>query len=313
VRGVHNGPAPQRARELKSAKGLPMPDFIEPALATQNDTPPNGERWVHEIKLDGYRFQAHVHEGRVKFFTRRGHDFRSLFRRASAIAMMHSEPRQLMRIALGSGSIGSSSIRAEPDVSKVGQNRGMHMSDTANSFSLSTRRWLLGGLVSGLLALCFGGVAAAEEVKQIKLTEKHIQGFMAASKDMARLYDGADPDKPDPKVDAQAAAVAKKNGFASLAEYDGASMNISMIMFGIDPRTKKFTEPPDQIKKQIAALKIDKSVSEAEKKEELAELEAALKNAKPVQFKENVALVLKYFDKLAPLMPEQDSNLRPAD
>ena len=114
-------------------------------------------------------------------------------------------------------------------------------------------------------------------------------------------------------MDAQAAAVAKKNGFASLAEYDDASMNISMIMFGIDPQTKKFTEPPDQIKKQIAALKIDKSVSEAEKKEDLAELEAALKNAKPVQFKENVALVLKYFDKLAPLMPEQDSNLRPAD
>jgi hypothetical protein len=34
---------------------------------------------------------------------------------------------------------------------------------------------------------------------------------------------------------AQAAAVAKKNGFASLAEYDDASMNISMIMSGIDP------------------------------------------------------------------------------
>jgi hypothetical protein len=189
-----------------------------------------------------------------------------------------------------------------------------HMSLIRNGYTVSAR-WELGVLFSALLALALfdPGAATAQEVKQIKLTEKHIQGFMAASKDMARLYDGADPDKPDPKVDAQAAAVAKKNGFASLAEYDGASMNISMIMFGIDPQTKKFTEPPDQIKKQIAALKIDKSVSEAEKKEELAELEAALKNAKPIQFKENVALVLKYFDKLAPLMPEQDSNLRPAD
>ena len=54
------------------------------------------------------------------------------------------------------------------------------------------------------------------------------------------------------------------------------------------------------------------SISEAEKKEDLEELEAALKNAKPIQFKENIALVLKYFDKLAPLIPEQDSN-RPAD
>jgi hypothetical protein len=189
-----------------------------------------------------------------------------------------------------------------------------HMSPIRNAYAVSARWEFLGLLFSALLTLALfdPGAASAQEVKQIKLTEKHIQGFMAASKDMARLYDAADPDKPDPKVDAQAAAVAKKNGFASLAEYDGASMNISMIMFGIDPQTKKFTEPPDQIKKQIAALKIDKSVSEAEKKEDLAELEAALKNAKPVQFKENIALVLKYFDNLAPLMPEQDSN-RPAD
>jgi hypothetical protein len=42
-------------------------------------------------------------------------------------------------------------------------------------------------------------------------------------------------------------------------------------------------------------------------------MEAALKNAKPVQFKENIALVLKHFDQLAPIMQEQDSKLRPAD
>jgi hypothetical protein len=81
---------------------------------------------------------------------------------------------------------------------------------------------------------------------------------MAASKDMAKLYDDSNSDKPDPKVEAQAEAVAKKNGFASLAEYDDVSMNISMIMSGIDPQTKKFTEPPEQIKKEIAALKADK-------------------------------------------------------
>jgi hypothetical protein len=67
-------------------------------------------------------------------------------------------------------------------------------------------------------------------------------------------------------VEAQAAAVAKKHGFASLAQYDDVSMNITMIMSGIDPQTKKFTEPPDQIKSEIAALKADKSLPEAEKK-----------------------------------------------
>ena len=178
-----------------------------------------------------------------------------------------------------------------------------------------TRRGLLGALFSALLALASfdPGAATAQEAKQIKLTDKHIQGFMAASKDMAKLYASANPDKPDPKVEAQAAAVAKKNGFASLDEYDNASMNISMIMAGIDPQTKKFAEPPEQLKKQIADLKADKSVPEAEKKEDLAQLDAALKNAKPIQFKENIALVLKNYDKLAPLMDEQGSGPRPAD
>jgi hypothetical protein len=162
-------------------------------------------------------------------------------------------------------------------------------------------------------ALLHPGATAAQEVKQIKLTEKHIQGFVGAAKDMARLYAGANPDQPNPKVEAQAAAVAKKNGFASLGEYDDASMNISLIMAGIDPQTKKFTEPPEQLKKQIAELKADKSVPEAEKKEDLAQLDAALKNAKPVQFKENIALVLKHYNQLAPLMEEQGSGPRPAD
>jgi hypothetical protein len=189
------------------------------------------------------------------------------------------------------------------------------MSFIKNGYAVSTRRRFLGLLFFAVLALVLfvPRMATAEEMKQIKLTEKQIQGFMAAYEDMAKLYDDANADKPDPKVEAQAAALAKKNGFASVAEYDDVSTNIMMIMSGIDPQTKKFTEPPEQIKHEIAALKADKSVSEAEKKEGLAELEAALKIAKPIQFKENITLVLKYFDQLVPFVQGHDSILRPAD
>jgi hypothetical protein len=185
-----------------------------------------------------------------------------------------------------------------------------------NGCVVSTHRGFLGVLFSALLALAvFGlGAAPAQDVKQIKLTDKHIQGLMAAYEDMAKLYDGAESDKPeDPKVEAQAAAIAKKNGFASLAQYEDVLANITMIMSGIDPQTKKATEPPEQIKNEIAALKADKSVPEAEKKEGLTQLEVALKMARRIQFKENIALVLKYFDQLVPIMQEQDSKLRPAD
>jgi hypothetical protein len=192
---------------------------------------------------------------------------------------------------------------------------GSAMSLIRNGYAVCTRRGFLGVLCSALLAFALFNTdsATAQEVRQIKLTEKQIQGFMAAYEDMAKVYDGANQDKPDLKVEAQAAAVAKKNGFASLAQYDDVLTNITMIMSGIDPQTKKFTEPPEQIKNEIAALKADKSIPEAEKKEGLAQLEAALKIAKPIQFKENIALVLKYFDQLAPFMQAQDSTLRPAD
>jgi hypothetical protein len=186
------------------------------------------------------------------------------------------------------------------------------MSLIRNGYAVSPRRRFLGLLFFVVLGLVLfvPRAATAQDVKQIKLTEKQLQGFMAAYEDIAKLYEGAESDKPeDPKVEAQAAALAKKNGFASLAQYDDVLTNITMILSGIDPQTKKFTEPPEQIKNEIAALKADKSVPEAEKKEGLAKLEAALKVAKPVQFKENIALVLKYYDQLAPFMQEP----RPAD
>ena len=181
------------------------------------------------------------------------------------------------------------------------------MSLIRNGYPVPTSRGFPGVLFSALLALAlfYPGAATAQEVKQIKLTEKHIQSFIAAFTDMAKIYNGLNSDNPDPKVEAQVEAVAKKNGFASLTELEDVSMNITMIMSGTDPQTKKFTELPEQIKKEIAALKTDKTVPEAEKKENLVELQAALKTAKPIQFKENIALVLKYFDRLPPLMQEQ--------
>ena len=181
------------------------------------------------------------------------------------------------------------------------------MSLNRSRYALSRRWGLLGVLFSALLALApvHPSVATAQEVKQIKLTEKHMQGFIAVSDSVAQLYDGASQDKPDPKLEAQAEALVKKNGFASLDEYDNVSINIAIIMSGIDPQTKMFTEPPEQIKQQIDAIKSDRSVPEAQKKEDLEQLGIALNSAKPIQFKENIALVLRHFDKLAELMQGQ--------
>ncbi|MFZ2140376.1 MAG: hypothetical protein WAV78_26200, partial [Xanthobacteraceae bacterium] len=86
---------------------------------------------------------------------------------------------------------------------------------------------------------------------------------------------------------------------------DDVSTNIAIVLSGIDQQTKTFTEPPDQIKKEINSIKANKAIPEAQKREDLAQLEAAVKDARPIQFKENIAMVLKYFDQLPSLYQEE--------
>src|SRR5690606_16104155 len=40
---------------------------------------PTGSRWLHEIKFDGYRLQAHISGGRAKLLTRSGLDWTEKF------------------------------------------------------------------------------------------------------------------------------------------------------------------------------------------------------------------------------------------
>lgn len=64
----------------------PYPGFIPPALATAAGRVPRGERWIHEIKFDGYRVQVHLRDAAVKVFTRRGHDWTNRFRKIASDA-----------------------------------------------------------------------------------------------------------------------------------------------------------------------------------------------------------------------------------
>jgi bifunctional non-homologous end joining protein LigD len=61
----------------------PFPGFIESALATSVERVPSGERWIHEIKFDGYRVQVHRANEATKVFTRRGHDWTKRFKKVA--------------------------------------------------------------------------------------------------------------------------------------------------------------------------------------------------------------------------------------
>ena len=71
----------------KDGSKAPLPGFVEPMLATLTKSPPTGDRWLHEIKFDGYRLQAHIEDGKVSLWTRGGLDWTAKFGKAVAEAL----------------------------------------------------------------------------------------------------------------------------------------------------------------------------------------------------------------------------------
>jgi bifunctional non-homologous end joining protein LigD len=86
------GKAAKKAAPAKGSKGGskerpkaratrhdPMPTEIKPCLATLVDHVPEGERWLHEIKWDGYRLIAFIENGKVRLATRNGLNWTARF------------------------------------------------------------------------------------------------------------------------------------------------------------------------------------------------------------------------------------------
>lgn len=111
------------ARVLAGAKPSPFPGFIKPCLATSRGQVTSARGFVHELKLDGYRIQAHLRDGHVTLYTRTGLDWTNRF---PAIAA------DVGRLPAGKlvidGEVISADARGRPDFSALQDDlkRGRH-------------------------------------------------------------------------------------------------------------------------------------------------------------------------------------------
>ena len=153
------------------------------------------------------------------------------------------------------------------------------------------------------------GQQQAPALKQIALTDKQLDGVLAAQKDMDAITEKLPENTaPDQKVIAQLEEVAKKHGFASYDDYENVIDNISLVLGGFDPTTKKYVGPEAVIKQQIAQIQADKSMPAKDKKEALDELNQALKTpALQVENKGNIELVARYYDKLIAALGDEEN------
>ncbi len=119
----------------------------------------------------------------------------------------------------------------------------------------------------------------APPLKQIALTDKQIDGVLAAQKDMdaitAKLPENTAPDQ---KLIAQLDDVAKKHGFGGYDDYNNVVDNISLVIGGFDPATKKYVGTEAVIKSQIAQVQADKKMPAKDKKEALDEPQRSAKD-----------------------------------
>ena len=145
-----------------------------------------------------------------------------------------------------------------------------------------------------LVALWAGlSVAAAQDVKQIKLTEDQVTRFIAAQADLAaiasKIQDAGE--KPDPALQTELEGIATKHGFSTFAELDDVAANISIVMAGLDTESGNFVDPVEALRKQRDDVQKDKTIPGADKKQLIDELSEAINTTPQLQYKENVDIV----------------------
>lgn len=100
----------------------PLPMFIAPCQASPAEEVPLGERWIHEIKQDGYRLQARLDHGAVTLRTRGGFDWTERFPGiAQAIAGLPADTALLDGDAVVLAADGVSDFAALQDALSLGR------------------------------------------------------------------------------------------------------------------------------------------------------------------------------------------------
>jgi hypothetical protein len=157
--------------------------------------------------------------------------------------------------------------------------------------------------------------AAAQEFKQIELTDTMVTSFIAAQKDFAplagKLAEGGET--PDSELTKQLEDIAKKHGFASFAEFEDVGANITIILDGLDRASGAYTDPVEKMKKELDEIKADDSIPPEDKKLAVDDLTQEIAAAKPLEHKGNIEVVKKHIAAIEELIPEEAGESGPED
>ena len=156
---------------------------------------------------------------------------------------------------------------------------------------------VVGGLVGGSApGAAQAGPPPAPEIRQIRLTEKQVVSFLGAQKDLIAITAKLEAagDSIDEKLQKELDDIGRKHGFKDFADFEEIRANVMMVLAGIDPDTGEYSDPIELIKKDIEAIKADKTLTDEDRKAQLEEMQDALREMQPLKYKENIEVVKKY-------------------
>ncbi len=135
--------------------------------------------------------------------------------------------------------------------------------------------------------------ADTENFEQIQLTDAQVKGYIAASPKLTELFDRMDQAEtnPDPKLDAELEATAKKHGFKNYDELETVGSNISFVLSGINEEDGSFREPLEVLQEELDAVEADASIAAEEKAQLIASIKESIALTPKLQFPENVDVV----------------------
>jgi hypothetical protein len=134
-------------------------------------------------------------------------------------------------------------------------------------------------------------------VKQIPLTERQIQGAIAAAPGVKETTEIAKEgiNELRPATVAKLDAVAKEHGLASYEEFLLVWNNLSLVESGFDRMSRKYIGRTALTKLQIAKIKADMTMSAEDKRDAIDALD--FESPAP-RYKANVDLFIKYYDQM---------------
>ncbi len=145
--------------------------------------------------------------------------------------------------------------------------------------------------------------ADIDNFEQVQLTDAQVKGYIAASPRLSELFDRMDSagNNPDPKLDAELEALARKHGFKNYDELETVGSNIGFVMSGINEEDGSFREPLEVLQEELAAVEADASIAAEEKQQLIASIKESITLTPKLKYPGNVNAVKAHLKALIDL------------